>query len=176
MKAVVGVVNKELARCKKIFVDHFNVIAPNPEVTYDLKGRTHGRAWGSYKIQVNLAIAERLGEKYANTVGHEYAHIVTNWLRHNLPNNKILDWDWAGGHGRGWKNVMRLFELAPERCASHDDHQEAAVSGAYGVSYHYKCTCHDFYVSQRMHNTILRGSSRRCNKCKAALKFVCKVA
>lgn len=90
------IVEAEIKRCQSILRAN-NFLAPNPKVTYDLKGRCLGLAYGDQSIRVNLPVAMELGAAYAETAGHEYAHIFVYRLATTQPDHPFLQGDVKGG-------------------------------------------------------------------------------
>jgi predicted SprT family Zn-dependent metalloprotease len=174
---VCRVASDELDRCCKI-ADRFLGgvgLAPRPMLNFDkLRGKTWGRAIGSRLIYVNTEIAKAVGPRYAETVGHEYAHNIVAWLLKNRSGSPLLKGDYRGGHGPGWKNIMVLLGLPPTRCPTEE---EAALAKAGGldlgpktfVPYECKDCSTEFKFSNRRHNNVvIRGMRYRCH-CGGAL-------
>lgn len=168
-----NVVVQEISRCASLVSSKLGVSAPTPQIDWTaLSGRILGRAWGFTKIDVNMAVARVLGKDYANTAGHEYAHILTAWLVRHHPSHHLLAGDLKGGHGNGWRNVMVFLGLEPNRCASQQVVSTASAAGAMGEVFYYGCKCatkHAF--SKRRHNAVIRGQSYICRACRTALTF-----
>jgi SprT protein len=148
-----------IAELKEYTLTHLQYSMPDIKLRYDLKGGRAGTA-NSCKglIRINYVLLKENVEHYIKqTLGHEYAHLITD----NLWLSNLISKPTA--HGREWKKVMRQLKLKPSRCHSYD------ISNAGGKKqrqwkYHCKCP-KPMTVSTTIHNRIKKGRKYRCNKC-----------
>jgi len=139
--------------------DRYGVNVEVNQIRFDLKGSTAGMALlNENVIRINTQIFLENKEEYIEnrTLGHEYAHLV---------NRAVYN---GSGHDLGWKRIMHFFGLNDSRC--HDYEVEHLVK-RHKRPYVYHCGCKEFRLTQRMHNTIVRGNWRKCSTCGGILKF-----
>lgn len=140
----------------------------NPEIRFDLKGRTAGTAQtkvnGQQILRFNLAALYVEGgwdHLYNDTVPHEVAHLVQY-------NN--LDWPKSRKanppHGRYWKGVMNQFGVKADRC-----HSLPLPKARQQRKWKYACSCKTWELSTTRHNKIRRGTSYSCPTCKTRLTY-----
>jgi predicted SprT family Zn-dependent metalloprotease len=69
-------------------------------------------------------------------------------------------------HGPGWARLMRLCGLEPTVYSRVD-------GSGLTRKFIYACPngCHDFKLSTRKHNSILRGRGRICNTCRSPISW-----
>ena len=148
---VTAQINKTLADAKKLF--GYN--KPFPEVEYNVNGTCAGKAWyRTNKVSFNpVLLMENVDEFLARTVVHEVAHLIA-W-------DVYLD----KGHGAQWRRVMTRLGAEPKRCHSYD----VATVRKTRTTFEYKCNCKTHYISTRMHNSILAGSTYSCRTCKSRI-------
>jgi SprT protein len=90
-------------------------ISPNcVNITYDLKGKTAGRASQRNIIQLGLefnkeAIASNYDDMVKNTIPHEIAHLIA-FVRPEFG---------AKGHNKVWKKICIILGGNGERCCSY---------------------------------------------------------
>lgn len=132
---------------------------PMPTVSFDLKGKTAGKAFLERNhVQLNAVLLTENAEEFIEqTVGHEVAHLAT----HARYGHK------AQAHGAEWKQMMRLIGLEPHRCHSFDT-SNSAVSKA---SFRYLCGCQEHLLTARRH-ALARRRGYGCKRCGKPLRFV----
>jgi len=139
---------------------------PVPELLFDLRGTTAGRAYTYLnadfmlpKIRYNMRLAKENLENFVNrTVPHEVSHIIAN--RHFGKNC---------GHGREWKWVMvNVFGVEPKRC--HDYNVEGHRVRKTFIHV-YTCGCGECKVGTKHHNIIQQSPERRifCCACRQTI-------
>ena len=160
-----ALVVEELGKLRAKVLERYG-FAPVPHVGYDLRGRVIGKASGWRAILVNLPAALEMGEAYREIVGHEYAHIIHNWIAYNHPKDPLICGDLDSSHGAGWKSVMMFLGLNPRRCYSAEVGVKLAEAKVFGKTYQYICPGHPgkvYHFSQRRHNNVvLRGFRYTC--------------
>jgi len=107
----------------------------------------------SRTIEMNTKVCQT-EEQYRSTLIHEWAHALCTA---RFPFRRI-------GHGREWKDMMRLLGANPSRCHDYDI---AHLPGRTAI----ECSaCHHvFQFSQRrINNVIIRGQTYNC-KCDTPL-------
>ena len=141
--------------------DHWAVDMRQPSLRYDLKGKVAGTANShSNTIRINYVLLKENVEHFIQqTVGHEYAHLVTDQL---YALNKIGK---PSPHGREWKNVMRSIKLRPDRCHNYNTENSSTKIQR---RWKYTCGCINkpHMISTTLHNRIKRGRKYRCQRCK----------
>jgi SprT protein len=154
----------EIERCKRIAQARFGV---DPEVTVDwsLRGLSAGfcryLAGGNSHIKLNAKIAAAEGDKFTETIAHEYAHAVAWAVAHKLGWPKVRD-----HHGYEWQKVMNAFGYPATRCHSY----ESAVAVRVVEKFKYRCACGPVQlVGPKIHRKIQNGSKYFCNKCRQLL-------
>lgn len=130
-----------------------------PTVSFDLKGKTAGKAFLERNhVQLNAVLLTENAEEFIEqTVGHEVAHLATH-ARHGRK---------AQAHGSEWKQMMRLIGLEPLRCHSFDT-SNSALSKA---TFRYLCGCREHMLTARRH-AMARRRGYGCKKCGKPLRFM----
>lgn len=160
-------VRKYINKASLIFGQKF----PIPRITWSLRGKTAGTAcYSRWVINLHPELAERVGEEYEQTVGHEIAHLVTDrthGVMHTRRGQHI-------SHGWAWKSVMRRLGLNPERCHTYDMTGIGRTRRTTAENYIYTCGCCEHTLSALRHKRFQNGAYRRlhCCKCKGSLTFV----
>ncbi len=143
---------------------HFQHSMPDVKLRYNLKGNRAGTANSSRSlINVNYVLLKENTEHFIKqTLGHEYAHLITD----NLYLSNLISKPTA--HGREWKRVMRKLRLRPDRCHSYDT---TNTGGKKQRRWKYYCGCPKpiHMISSTIHNRMKKGRIYRCNKCKITL-------
>ncbi len=140
---------------------HLQHVMPKTRLLFDLKGKVAGTAnSGKGVIRINYVLLKENTEHFIKqTLGHEYAHLITDslWLS-NLISKPTA-------HGQGWKKVMRQLGLTPDRCHSYDTTNSSTKKQR---RWKYTCGCIDrpHMISTTLHNRIRRGRKYRCQRCK----------
>lgn len=142
-------VKVELTRCIKVANERYPAHTfKYPTVLFRKKGTCAGTAHdGRYEIDLNLIIMIDNPDSIEDTVAHEFAHLVDGIVNPETRETKIirtrrgLRRSKRDVHGYTWKNIMRLFGKAPERC--HDlDVSRARVRNKRSTKVHvWKCGC-----------------------------------
>ena len=152
-----------IAELREYTLAHFEYSMPDVRLRYDLKGGRAGTANSSKNlIRINYVLLKENIEHYIKqTLGHEYAHLITD----NLWLSNLISKPTA--HGREWKKVMRRLRLRPDRCHSYDT---SNAGGKKQRQWKYYCKCpKPMTVSTTIHNKIRKGRKYRCNKCKTQI-------
>lgn len=160
-KQMLDRVDEKLLECIDKAERHYGRNFEVPRLVYRKMGRCAGQA-SVFRNTIELStdfLREYPEDMINDTIPHEFAHIVAD----KTASRRV-------GHSAPWKQCMRVFGLAPERCHSYDI---AKVSP--GGNYMYKCKCGEFPFSKRRHNQVRRGKLYTCRKCKAKLEFTGEV-
>ena len=159
----------------------YNLDIEVPLVTFNLRGRTAGKAITKFdmlaleteaNIRYNPVLLEENGEAFLKrTVPHEVAHIIVRnryWgshtkghTFHNRPKP----------HGWEWQGIMEDFGLDPKVCHNYNT-TNSRVQGKRKLSkdYTYKCACRTHKITIIRHRRMVqRGTTYFCKKCKAPL-------
>lgn len=96
-------------KAEKVFGRRFQT--PNLAFVEKMGGTAGYANYSANLIKVNLYFLRRYPDDYANTVGHELAHLVTYALYGPREGR---------GHGKRWKSVMVKLGLEPVRCHNYD--------------------------------------------------------
>jgi len=143
---------------------HYNITLPRPSISFDLKGKTAGRA--------NMPLMEQNGDAFMNrTPVHEAAHLIVRKLhgQRRVNRRRVVK-----PHGPEWKSVMRVLGLEPSRCHKYDTTNcGGRRTRRKGKKYSYKCDCMDYSLGATRHrrNLSVGGHAYRCRKCKTVLVF-----
>lgn len=124
---------------------------PDIEIDFKLRGKKAGMAY-HYKnlISINPILALENKEYYIRqTIGHEVCHIM-DWVANH-----------HAGHGKTWREIMRMAKLPPNRC-----HQYDVISTKPGIMHRYKC-----YKCGRI---VLVTQEQHDNKIKLKRNWVCR--
>jgi SprT protein len=133
-------------------------IVAMPTVSYDLRGKTAGKAYlRENHIQLNaVLLLENREEFVADTPGHEAAHLAA-----------YANFGQEGrGHGVRWAEMMRLIGQRPARTHNYD-----VTNSRVHKTYAYRCNCQAFNLGIRRHKAGLAGKLI-CKKCKGILRHV----
>lgn len=95
-----------------------------------------------------------------DTVPHEACHYVT-----------FFAFGPKHGHDSVWKMTMKWAGIpAAERCHQYD--LEGVKHKTFDRPFKYTCSCKEFWLTHRIHNSIQRdGRWRKCLKCKVKLTY-----
>jgi SprT protein len=163
-----SIVNEALS----LLEDIYDITVKRPEIVYDLKGTTAGRARGyrdengnkQYAIRVNndLLYGTHKDEMLQQTIPHEAAHIFV-----------YQAWPGSKGHGREWQAVMHQLGLEPTRCHQYET-TKARNRERMPRPYIYVCACDgvEHKMTQITHNRMLDGTKYTCRRCGETLEFV----
>lgn len=156
-----------IRECIGIAARFYRCDFPNIETKFDLTGRVGGyfcvrQIPGSDELQLYFRLNKDLltmnfEEFHKQIIPHEVSHYITRkrWGMKVKP------------HGSEWRSVMTdCFGLVPDRCHQMD------TSLSSQRPYIYRCSCQEFQLSKRMHNSIRRGRTRSCRTCHKKLLFV----
>jgi SprT protein len=147
----------------KMALEHYTILEEVKPLnfTFDLKGRTAGRAWyATNTIQINLQLArDNFNDFMEQTIPHEVAHIIARKVYGTL----------IKPHGRQWKSVMLFFGCNPARC--HDYDTQAARKTK---RYFYNCECgKKLYLKRKTAAYINNGNGNGSGyKCKTCQRFL----
>lgn len=145
----------------------YNISLPQASLDFSLRGRCAGQAKverkGTTHLRINLQLlAENLDDYLSQTIGHEVAHLVVNWLARK----KRLQ---PRPHGTEWQSVMRdCFGLEPKRCHSYQTTPARVVKRPFL----YTCSCREHRLTSIMHNKIGHNYQALCRACRTPLQFV----
>lgn len=120
---------------------------------------SRSRSENAYAIKLSTKLfARATPEQQRQTVIHETCHVI----------DAVINREW--GHGSGWKSVMRCAGV--EAKVHHEVSSEGLVK-----DFVYECPskCHDFRLSTRMHNGMVRGDRRTCKTCGGFISFTGQV-
>lgn len=141
---------------------------PMPTCSFDLRGKTAGKAWTARKgegaagqavlhVQLNSVLFQENVQGFLqDTIPHEVAHLVTRRLYGRA----------VASHGPEWQRVMRTLGVSPERTHSYDVSNSAVASRLYRFS----CACRTFELTPRKLRSALQGL-RACRQCKTPLTY-----
>lgn len=141
---------------------------PMPTCSFDLRGKTAGKAWTARKgagaagqavlhVQLNSVLFQENVQGFLqDTIPHEVAHLVTRRLYGRA----------VASHGPEWQHVMRTLGVSPERTHSYDVSNSAVASRLYRFS----CACRTFELTPRKLRSALQGL-RACRQCKTPLTY-----
>lgn len=147
-------VRKAVAQCyavaQRVHARQFSL----PDVAFDLRGTTAGRAYLQRKVlRFNAVLLQENFDSFIdNVVPHEVAHLLA-WELHGPR---------IAAHGRQWKAVMRSIGADPSRTHSYD-----VRNSAVGGIHMWACHCRTLQLGARQHVKALAG--RFCGKCGARL-------
>lgn len=177
-------------KCKKVAFEIWRANLYSPMVRWDIVSeRMRGQFRPSNNlVRLNPGFYRKYGEKYAETIAHEYAHYLVQFMREHRGHHAkelVLDKGFRS-HGQLWKAVMKSFGYNGDRASKYavDSPKGEEDAGEYSRDkdpvivafeaarpYKYDCGCRIHNVSKRMHNNIrYRGMSYRCKLCKGDLK------
>ena len=110
------------------------------------------------RIRLNAAVANANPEAFAQTVGHEIAHVVAGRVYR------------AAGHGPEWQAVMRAFGLPADRCSNNPEalrlHREALLRRG-GVQATCGCPDGDIILTAGQALKLATGRAMYgCRKCR----------
>jgi SprT protein len=132
----------------------------NPEVGFEVKGRTAGLAYQNGKrVAFNTVLAEENRDEFDNTIIHELAHLVTFKLYPRAKQN----------HGPEFKRVFVFLGGNGKRGHTYD---VCNVINADKVKkrFVYKCNCQVHQLTSIRHNRIVSGKQTySCGRCHVRL-------
>ncbi len=108
-----------------------------------------------------------------NTLPHEVAHCIAPVLYNPWKHGNDTKNGW--GHGRAWKDTMRLLGLEPTRCHQYNtDGVTTRNKSKLTREFVYKCGCREHNLTKIMHNRFQLGQYTRlhCKSCKVSLKYI----
>src|SRR5881394_976264 len=154
----------EIERCRKIAEARFGV-SPPVTVRWALRGLTAGYCkyvpGGASEINLNAKIAGAEGDKFIETIAHEFAHAVVWAIQFKQGARRVTD-----HHGWLWQSVMNSFGYAAERCHSY----ESAEAVRHVEKFRYRCGCKAAQlVGPKIHKKIQMGSIYTCRVCRRRL-------
>ncbi len=168
VQAVHEKVDALIATANNAFYMYSEKPMPKPEVHFTLRGRTAGKAWGSYKINLNrVLLEENFDEMLNDTVPHEIAHCAVNYFFGTQVSISRTGRARRDSHGETWKKVMRTFGVEPNRTHSMDV-TNAKQKSRQQSKFMYRCTgCGaEVPVGPKHHAKIQRGASMYHKGCK----------
>jgi len=148
--------------------EQLGVRMPMPTCSFDLRGKTAGKAWTARKgtgpagqpvlhVQLNSVLFQENVQGFLqDTIPHEVAHLVTRRLYGRA----------VASHGPEWQHVMRTLGVSPERTHNYDVSNSAVASRLYRFS----CACRTFELTPRKLRSALQGL-RACRQCKTPLSY-----
>jgi len=135
------------------------------DITFDLTGR----AAGMYKVSKGNKVirfnqhhfAKFPEENYQETIPHEVAHYITDQV-YGLRNIRP--------HGKQWKALMHQFGVEPRRTFSYS---LEGIPHRMHKRHSYRCSCSEFELTTRRHNTIQKGKANYlCKQCGQKLEYI----
>lgn len=160
---------EEIARCRAIIQAKFGIDV-NPRVAWDISRSSRVRGYASYSknlIRLNASVADAVGPEFRQTVGHEFAHIVAYNFYFNHPQFYSGSHRELKNHGRGWKWLMTILGLAPDRISKYGAKADQRPDLTSKTPYKYECGgCgHQFMLSKQVHTKVHAGQVRWHPKC-----------
>jgi SprT protein len=127
----------------------------------------------SIQINSDMVSEKWWGVTLNTTLPHEVCHHVAPLIYCRYVHGADRCQGWS--HGRAWQSCMVMIGLPPDRCLdlSHEDSQELALR-VVKRNYGYSCGCQGktHFVTKLIHNKILSGRHRKCNRCRTRIVFV----
>jgi predicted SprT family Zn-dependent metalloprotease len=158
-----------------ILENHYKKPMPIPTIVFIPRmGLTLGKAsrlQNCVKFNQDLCTPEHWHHIFDTTLAHEVCHLVApviyNRWRHGADRN--MGW----GHGRAWKECMRVVGLPPDRCGNLGEELRQQLARRTVVrKYVYTCNCETPHIlTAILHKRIQNGSNRRCLRCKTRIVF-----
>lgn len=145
-----------------------------PKISFDLKGATAGTAnYHKNVIRLNkelLAQEKYVKEMVEDTLYHELAHIITDYL---VDTAQIIPRDSRGWvtnkvrpHGKEWKMIMKAMGEEPSRTHTFE------VKKRKMTKITYLCNCQEHEMTPKAHEKIHTGrASYTCKKCRTKLSL-----
>ena len=139
----------------------YGIDPPEPEVSFDLSGKTAGmvvfRHNGQTLIRYNRTLLIENGDAFIQrTVPHEVAHLMAREIFG--PSIKP--------HGKQWREIMAFFGADNSRCHNFPLPEKERRRMRY---FAYRCGCREHQLSAIRHHRILAGVSYLCRRCGSAL-------
>lgn len=162
-----GIATKAVQHAEERARSFYGIKLPAAGIDFSLRGRCAGQARvkpnGQTSLRINYQLlAENLDDFLQQTIPHEVAHLVVNWLVRNKRQR-------PRPHGREWQAVMReCFDLEPIRCHSY----QTTAARIVPRNFLYRCNCRDHFLTRIMHNRVSRHYQALCKGCITPLKFV----
>jgi SprT protein len=146
---------------------------PWPEVRYDIRGRKAGTAQfnprtGKATIRLNRWIMENNAGALEETLVHELAHILANFVHGPMIRNGKREI-----HGIRWQRMMLTLGADPKRCHNYRTEEQATGRAPRKsldmIIWH--CNCQEFKFTAIRHKRAISGRSKySCKRCRAVLK------
>lgn len=144
----------------------FGVKMEAPPIIMNPKlGRVAGRAYGFRKVELNPNFFTKYGRDMVDqTLPHEICHCFACYYYSFLNKKKIM------GHGKEWKNLMRMLKLPPNRCHTYDI-EDGGATLRNRTRYRFTCDCgRKFGLSSNRYNATLKSRGTLCcSKCKMVI-------
>ena len=157
-------VETKLHESIKLAEAHFNQSFPFPNLEYTKSGATAGTAqYNTYTLNFNpILLIENDDLFIQRTVPHEMAHLITHTLYPDV----------SAHHGKDWKYVMRVLQVADSnRCHTYD----VTNSKRHQNKHQYSCDgCSKVFtaLSTKRHNELVKNPNRYCcSVCRGALSY-----
>lgn len=141
-------VEDKLRACIALAERRYNTTFRFPNIRYDLRGTTAGRAtYGTWTVNFNpILLAENFDSMLEDTVPHEMAHLITDQVypeahkrgAPTMTRNGVFRRGKRSPHGTEWQSVMRVLGCEPSRTHSYDTSNARTRERK---SYAYKCNC-----------------------------------
>lgn len=157
-----ALVEAKIEECRKIIKKHYGQDITPSKISYTARGTVGGTANPStYEIRLNPMFLNHYKDAFiADTVVHEYAHIVTLKCHPE-----------ASAHGKDWKRVMKLLGGKVSRCHSYDN----SVVYNQQKQRNYMCTCcgEMLKIAKADHEAIMAKKYKQVHdECNAPIIFV----
>lgn len=143
---------------------HFGRYIAQPEIRFDLNGKSAGMAVfparGTVLIRYNRTLLHYNGAEFLRqTVPHEAAHLVARTLfgRRIRP------------HGAEWRSVMAFFGAEPARCHRFEVPDQTRRRMRH---FPYRCDCQTHQLSAIRHHRSLAGVRYLCRRCGSTLQLL----
>jgi predicted SprT family Zn-dependent metalloprotease len=153
----------EIARCERILRDQGKLYAIETQavaIECSLRGRSRrGVAYCvERRIKLNPDYFAAVGEKYRQTIAHEYAHLVVYEMTLQYKLTRVRS------HGRQWQYLMRLFGYSTDRVSDYGEAADYVAPARKTRRYQYSgVNCgHVHILSARKHASAQRGQRFLC--------------
>lgn len=150
-----GIIADRVELLATVAKKHYAVVL-NPTITYNVQGTCAGYAeFDDQVLDFHLGLAEDNKDIFVDQiVGHEFCHLVADAVYAHR------------GHGSEWKEVMRTFDLQPDRCHKLDVSRYARKP----KTFPYACKCNVYEFNSKTHYKLQTGLFE-CNHCRNMVRY-----